>query len=270
MHIEYQNISQLHVLHKSSSHLYIKPDARLCSSIAHYTIMSEEFISGNPVLTLVPDISGCIIMKVKDNKFTCMYWGPTTKTVIVRGEPKEYDFNFFIEFYPIGAYTFFRIPQDKLRDQKIPLEAIDARTYESMLQAYEESSDINEFIQHIDAIFLKLKKEQDEQIFSLRNILDARTDILEPMDSFGYSRRHLQRLFQAQVGCSIKNYVRIKRINQAIMYLQNPVMPFIQVAQACGYYDQSHFIHDFKTVCSLTPTQYRARMSNFYNETHKF
>lgn len=268
MLIDIQHISSL--MHKTSSHIYMYPNIHLRSCISHYTIMRKEFVENTQLLTIVPDVSGCIVIGVKDNKLTCSYWGPTTKTVLVGGEPNKYDFNFFIEFLPIGAFTFFQIPQDGVLDQQIALERIDKKTYEKLKQAYEESDDINQFIQNVDMIFLNLKKEQDEQVFSLRRKLDIDTNIVENLDTFGYSRRHLQRLFQKQVGCPIKKYVRIQRINQAILYLQNPAISIIEVAHACGYYDQSHFIHDFKAVCSLTPTQYRLTMSSFYNETHKF
>jgi len=33
----------------------------------------------------------------------------------------------------------------------------------------------------------------------------------------------------------------------------------LDTALACGYSDQAHFIHDFKTVVGMTPGQYRLR-----------
>ena len=42
------------------------------------------------------------------------------------------------------------------------------------------------------------------------------------------------------------------------------------LAQELGYFDQAHFIHDFRSVCGVTPGTYRAELSDFYNEPLKF
>ena len=44
----------------------------------------------------------------------------------------------------------------------------------------------------------------------------------------------------------------------------------IRLAQELGYFDQAHFIHDFRAVCGVTPGAYRAGLSDFYNEPLKF
>ena len=70
----------------------------------------------------------------------------------------------------------------------------------------------------------------------------------------------------------LQQYLRLQRINRALSVLENPADSFflIALAQSLGYYDQSHFIHDFKSVCGITPTGYLQNMSDFYKETYKF
>lgn len=49
--------------------------------------------------------------------------------------------------------------------------------------------------------------------------------------------------------------------------------PHYSVARAShetGYYDGSHFVRDFQSVCGLAPQEYRNRMSDFYSEIAKF
>ncbi|MEF9879914.1 MAG: AraC family transcriptional regulator [Clostridia bacterium] len=47
-------------------------------------------------------------------------------------------------------------------------------------------------------------------------------------------------------------------------------MPLAYLAQESGFYDQAHFIREFKEVCAVTPGDYRRSMSDFYNEPLKF
>jgi len=88
-----------------------------------------------------------------------------------------------------------------------------------------------------------------------------------------YSPRHLSRVLRPMLGLSLQQYLRLQRINRALSVLENPADSFfflIALAQSLGYYDQSHFIHDFKSVCGITPTGYLQNMSDFYKETYKF
>ena len=77
-------------LHKTSSHLYVQPHPFLKKAVAHYTILQESAYTGQETLLLVPDISGCIVFKVKKNTIDAQYWGPTTKLVEVQAEPDEH------------------------------------------------------------------------------------------------------------------------------------------------------------------------------------
>ncbi len=37
-----------------------------------------------------------------------------------------------------------------------------------------------------------------------------------------------------------------------------------------GFYDMPHFIHEFKSICGITPQKYQDNMSDFYSEIAKF
>ena len=66
-------------LHKTSSHLYVQPHPFLKKAVAHYTILQESAYTGQETLLLVPDVSGCIVFKVKKNTIDAQYWGPNTE-----------------------------------------------------------------------------------------------------------------------------------------------------------------------------------------------
>jgi AraC-like DNA-binding protein len=69
-------------------------------------------------------------------------------------------------------------------------------------------------------------------------------------------QRQLERLFRYQVGLTPKQFSRIQRVALVRQQLQQG-QPLLDTALTCGYSDQAHFIHDFKTVVGMTPGQYR-------------
>lgn len=72
------------------------------------------------------------------------------------------------------------------------------------------------------------------------------------------------------IGMIVKTFSRIIRINASIQRMKKTKFMLSALAQDSGFYDQSHFIYDFKSVCGITPKAYLSNMSVFYNETLKF
>lgn len=73
----------------------------------------------------------------------------------------------------------------------------------------------------------------------------------------GYSHKHFLSLFSKFVGLSPKQFLRLAKFQQVINSLEtmNEVQ-WSRVAYECGYYDQAHFINDFRTFSGLSPLEY--------------
>ncbi|MHA4868246.1 DUF6597 domain-containing transcriptional factor [Duganella sp. PWIR1] len=69
------------------------------------------------------------------------------------------------------------------------------------------------------------------------------------------SRQHLAAQFRQHVGLSPKLYARICRFRRATASLHN-VADWAQLAAECGYFDQSHLIHDFQELAGSTPERF--------------
>jgi AraC-like DNA-binding protein len=71
------------------------------------------------------------------------------------------------------------------------------------------------------------------------------------------SPRALQRVFSRYVGVSPKWVIKRARLFEAADRLGTPTAhDWSRLAQELGYFDQSHFIHDFKSVIGHTPDAY--------------
>lgn len=77
----------------------------------------------------------------------------------------------------------------------------------------------------------------------------------------GFTRKHLGNLFQQQVGLSPKSLARIHRFRGALDILNkaNGQVPWIELADACGFYDQSHLINEFRRFTGFSPVELARR-----------
>ncbi len=70
------------------------------------------------------------------------------------------------------------------------------------------------------------------------------------------STRFLQ-VFREEVGMTPKQFSRVQRFQRALDHIAHEeVVDWAEVALACGYYDQSHFINEFRSFAGITPSAY--------------
>jgi AraC-like DNA-binding protein len=71
----------------------------------------------------------------------------------------------------------------------------------------------------------------------------------------GFSVRYIQKLFLNYVGISPNNFFSVQRFNKSLELVRSAEMSLTNIAYECGYYDQAHFIREFKSYTGLTPSQ---------------
>jgi AraC-like DNA-binding protein len=77
----------------------------------------------------------------------------------------------------------------------------------------------------------------------------------------GFTRKHLGNLFQRQVGLSPKSLARVHRFRGALALLDRAdgQVPWAELAEQCGFYDQSHLINEFRRFTGLSPVELARR-----------
>ncbi|MCC9607848.1 AraC family transcriptional regulator [Blastopirellula sp. JC732] len=76
----------------------------------------------------------------------------------------------------------------------------------------------------------------------------------------GVSRGHFVRLFRQTLGESPKQYLMKLRLERAKTLLASPTqmeLSVLQIAQSCGYCDQSHLSREFRQAFGVTPGAFR-------------
>jgi AraC-like DNA-binding protein len=81
------------------------------------------------------------------------------------------------------------------------------------------------------------------------------------------SERYLQQLFQKYVGLSPKFFARVVRFSYIFQLIKDKAPDWAQVVYEAGYYDQSHFIRNFKAFTGEDPSGYifsEKTLANFF------
>ena len=267
---------ELSILAHTPTHLYIAPHPLLRPYIAHYTFCAQGAQPKSHLpekLTLIPDASGCVVFSYDGRALSGCFWGPTTKTVVVFGDAENIPLRFFIEFLPGGANRLLGLNLKDFTDRREPLDLVCPSLSIGIKNAFEQSQRVAYLSNAIDTLLLTALAEMPGNPRPLSPILkhvSCQSTVSTAAEKIGYSERHLQRLITEALGMRYKTFTRLTRINLAMQRMEKDPVAFTKLAHALGYYDQSHFNHDFKAVCGISPTKYYAHMSDFYNESYKF
>ncbi len=93
---------------------------------------------------------------------------------------------------------------------------------------------------------------------SIQNIIHAGQllPVQELAAQSSLSMRQFERLFQTYSGLPPKLFQRINRFQAAIAAYPQRQRSLTDIAHTCGYYDQSHFIRDFKMFSGHHPRKF--------------
>ena len=81
---------------------------------------------------------------------------------------------------------------------------------------------------------------------------------IESLASYtGLSSSYLSRVFKKNLGVSISDYIREKKIEKATHLLRYSDKSVIEIANYLAFSSQSHFIQTFESFTGLTPKKYR-------------
>jgi len=76
-------------------------------------------------------------------------------------------------------------------------------------------------------------------------------------DEIGISKRYFIDIFRNEVGLTPKLFCRVRRFQQALRQITSGTrIDWLNVALESGYFDQAHFIHDFRAFSNINPSAY--------------
>ena len=196
--------------------------------------------------------------------------GPHSRFIVIDTAPDASMIG--AHFKPGGAKAFFGAPLHELRNSVIALDAVwngSARSLrEQLLNAPTAAAKFRIFE---DALFSRWNRTACRHRavgYALRRFTGDphRVTIGKVTDETGLSAARFIEMFAAEVGMTPKVFCRVRRFQRALTSIQQRrAVIWTEVALDCGYYDQAHFIRDFREFCGLTPGDYLGREPEHMN-----
>jgi AraC-like DNA-binding protein len=234
---------------------------------------------------LMPDGSVELVINLKDDEARiydredldkydrlpgALLCGPHSSFFVI--DTAEQDSVMGIHFKPGGAFPFFKLPADKLHNLHVSLEDLwkaEARFLrERLLEAPTPEEKFKVLEDCLLAQALKPLERHRAVNFALglfRNIHTAPA-MAQVSDQIGISSRRFIQLFSSEVGLTPKLFCRVRRFQRVLQQIHTGAeFDWVDLAASCGYFDQAHFIHDFKEFAGINPTTYLAEKTEHLN-----
>ncbi len=170
------------------------------------------------------------------------------------------------------AAPFFPFPMNEISDCVVDADLIWGDDFASVRERLLETADITRRFQITEAFLASAfggRLRLDPCVSFAMQEMALRPDklsIARMNHQIGYSQKHFADIFRRHVGITPKRYLKIMRFQKAIAEIEAARDPdWSALAFECGFYDQAHFIHDFKHFSGFTPDEYARMNRNFPN-----
>jgi AraC-like DNA-binding protein len=169
--------------------------------------------------------------------------------------------------YPWAGHHLYNTPADEFTNELVPLDLLerDGGFYDRLKLCPDE----NGLFDCLERYLLErlLKKQNDQMVCSIANRIinnPTREGLNGYITSVGLSRRRMEQRFINSTGLSMGAFTRKVRFQKAVHLLtaQCPGLSLTDIGLRAGYYDQAHFINDFKAFSGLSPKSFRVETGN--------
>jgi AraC-like DNA-binding protein len=170
------------------------------------------------------------------------------------------------------AAPFFPFPMSEIKDSVADSDLVWGTDFRDIRERMLETNDIGLRFRMMEN-FLVSKFVSKMNVnpcvkFAIREMSERpdALNIARMNDQIGYSQKHFTEMFRKSVGVNPKSYLKIMRFQKAVRTIDGSnEIDWGTIAQDCGFYDQAHFINDFKHFSGFTPEQYAKIHTNYQN-----
>ena len=255
-------------------HTYFAPHPALLEYIDSVFVVEIDFRAGaglSPIYPFVPThnrfLCFYLLDQVKVSKGPGEAFGQRARSIIIGPQltPVTLDLGqhhraVIVNLKPAGLYRLLGIPLAELVDQDYDARLVLGREIDELLERLQEAPTHARRNDSIQSYLLKkLLTLRPALPFDLAMLRQVRASGNRPIEQVAadacLSLRQFERKAYERLGFSPKLYSRMIRFSHAYKYKESaPATSWLEIAHRCGYFDQMHFIRDFKAFTGYAPS----------------
>ena len=259
----------------------VKPAGFLRNFIRYYCFMETSPDDGNIVERVIPTENVQLMFHYKNPFVVCHPNDTLTRQPqsIVSGLTNTFSdvstFGeagvIFVQFHPAGACHFFRFPLSEIENQSFDLADIFSAEIKQVEEKLFLSLTTNDKISVIEDFLMRKYSpipQYDNFLIckGIQIIKQHRGQITANhlSEKLSVTPKSLERKFANNLGKTPKQYIKLIRFQETLRdFSAGEPINLTEYAYRNGYFDQSHFIHDFKSYSGYTPKEFVTRYPDF-------
>ncbi|MEJ1964608.1 MAG: helix-turn-helix domain-containing protein [Gammaproteobacteria bacterium] len=170
-------------------------------------------------------------------------------------------------FKPGGGFPFFNGPVVELQDLSVPLDTLWGPNAHTLRERLLEARTAPARFHILEGFLLEQVRRRPERHPAVRYAIDAfqatcgTSSVAAVTERTGLTARRFIEAFRHEVGLTPKVFCRLARFRGAVgdAFKSTGSVDWVQVALSSGYYDQAHFIHDFREFAGVSPSAWLRR-----------
>jgi AraC-like DNA-binding protein len=206
----------------------------------------------HPNVHMVFEAEGARIVGVHTGRFTT--------------ELKDSGWVFGVKFRPGAFRPYFGRSVASLRDRSVTIDEVFGTKGAALAREVPDLRGDAEKAAAVERFLSEQKTPADPNVERVGNIVDEIAEnrdvvsVEQVVEQWRLGKRTLQQQFSSYVGVGPKWVINRYRLHEAVERLQEGAhINFTELAMELKYFDQAHFIRDFRKLVGCTPAAYRRR-----------